>query len=148
MTASWAETTRRVIARAGDRCEYCRMHQSLQGATFHIEHITPSAAGGSDDPDNLALACPACNLKKADRVVAPDPDTGVAAPLFNPRTDRWDDHFAWDGHRVAGQTSVGRATVAAWALNHARRFRVREAEEHFDLFPPENDAGRGHLPPA
>ena len=28
-----------VRARAGDRCEYCRMHQSLQGATFHVEHV-------------------------------------------------------------------------------------------------------------
>lgn len=29
----------RVRRRAQGRCEYCRMSQALQGATFHIEHI-------------------------------------------------------------------------------------------------------------
>ena len=31
---------------------------------------------------------------------------------------------------------VGRALVAAFDLNHPRRVLIREAEEHFDLFPP------------
>ena len=43
-----------VRSRAGDRCEYCRMHQSLQGATFHVEHVRPASAGGPSSPDNLA----------------------------------------------------------------------------------------------
>jgi hypothetical protein len=134
---SWAETTRQVIARAGNRCEYCLMHQSLQGATFHIERIVPQSAGGPDTVDNLALACPSCNLGKSDRVRVPDPDTGQETPLFNPRVDRWGDHFAWDEDwRVVGLTPTGRATIAALNLNHPRRIRIREAEEWFDLFPP------------
>lgn len=36
------EIVREVEARAGRRCEYCRMHQALQGATFHVEHIIPA----------------------------------------------------------------------------------------------------------
>ncbi|MBX9579459.1 MAG: HNH endonuclease [Gemmataceae bacterium] len=142
MTPSWAETCRRVAARAGGRCGYRRMHQALQGATFHVEHTRPTAAAGSDDPDNLALACPGCNLKKADRVSVPDPDMGAAVPLFNPRLDRWADHFAWDGPRVEGLTPTGRGTAAALALNHPRRVLIREAEQFFDLFPPDDeDAG-------
>jgi len=39
------------------------MHESLQGATFHVEHIVPRSAGGSDTMDNLALACPSCKEK-------------------------------------------------------------------------------------
>ncbi|HJZ56601.1 MAG TPA: HNH endonuclease signature motif containing protein [Gemmataceae bacterium] len=137
MSPSWAETTRQVIARAGKRCEYCRMHQSLQGATFHIEHIIPQSAGEPDTPDNLALACPGCNLAKADRLTATDPDTSQEVPLFNPRADRWADHFAWDeDRRVVGLTPTGRATVTALRLNHPRRLTIREAEEWFDLFPP------------
>jgi hypothetical protein len=50
--------------------------------------------------------------------------------------DRWDDHFVWLGYTVLGQTPVGRALVAAFDLNHPRRVLIREAEEHFDLFPP------------
>jgi hypothetical protein len=40
-------------------------------------------------------------------------------PLFNPRFDRWDDHFAWspDATRMIGLTPEGRATIAALVLN-------------------------------
>jgi hypothetical protein len=138
VSESWAETTRQVIARAGNRCEYCRMHQSLQGATFHVEHVMPSSVGGSDDADNLALSCPSCNLGKSNRVRVTDPETELEVPLFNPRTDRWCDHFAWDEDwRIVGLTSIGRATIAALNLNHPRRVLIREAEEGFDLFPPD-----------
>jgi hypothetical protein len=136
MSLSWTDVTRQVVTRAADRCEYCRMHQSLQGATFHVEHIVPSSAGGSDDPVNLCLACPSCNLHKSNRVQVTDPDTGQVVILFNPRTVAWDDHFAWDGNWVVGQTPVGRATVAALDLNAPRRLLIREAEALFKLFPP------------
>jgi hypothetical protein len=136
MSDSWAERVREVEARAGQRCEYCRMHQALQGATFHLEHITPTTAGGSDELSNLAWACPSCNLKKSKRLTALDPETEQSVSLFNPRTDRWDDHFVWLGYTVVGRTPVGRALVAAFDLNHPRRVLIREAEEHFDLFPP------------
>jgi hypothetical protein len=32
--------------RAAGRCEYCRLAQEGQEATFHIDHIAPRAAGG------------------------------------------------------------------------------------------------------
>lgn len=137
MTDTWAATCRLVVARAVGRCEYCRMHQSLQGATFHIEHIVPQSAGGSDAPDNLALACPACNLAKSNRTTAPDPNTSQPAPLFHPRSHRWSDHFAWDGAVVVGLTPTGRATVEAFGLNAPRRQLIRAAEGGFGLFPPE-----------
>jgi hypothetical protein len=115
------------------------MHQSLQGATFHIEHIVPQSSGGPDTADNLALACPSCNLGKSDRVRVTDPETQQEVELFNPRTDRWADHFAWDEDwRMVALTAIGRATIAALNLNHPRRVRIREAEEWFDLFPPED----------
>lgn len=136
MSESWAETCRRVVSRGGDRCEYCRMHQALQGGTFHIEHITPRSAGGSDDEANLALACPSCNLGMSNRTTAPDPDTSVIVPLFHPRVDRWADHFQWDGYRATGLTPTGRATVQALGMNAPRRLLIREAESGFGLFPP------------
>src|ERR1700682_3253586 len=107
--SSWTELVEQVTTRAEGRCEYCRMHQALQGATFHVEHIKPSSAGGSDDLTNLALACPSCDLKKSSRLTAIDPETENEVPLFNPRTDPWEDHFVWQGHLVAGRTPIGRA---------------------------------------
>ncbi|MGZ3388598.1 MAG: HNH endonuclease, partial [Isosphaeraceae bacterium] len=45
---------RLVVNRAGNRCEHCRLSQEGQEASFHIDHITPRAWGGSTEPDNLA----------------------------------------------------------------------------------------------
>lgn len=136
MILSWADRVREVEARAGRRCEYCRMHQVLQGATFHVEHIVPRSAGGSDDPSNLAWACPSCNLKKSNRVSAVDPVTEQEVSLFSPRLHTWEEHLSWDEYTAVGITPIGRALVAVLDLNHQRRLLIREAEEVFDLFPP------------
>lgn len=133
---SWNAIQRQVRQRAAERCEYCRMHESLQGATFHIEHVVPRSRGGNSRPENLAWACPRCNLCKSDRVEVPDPESGQLVPLFNPRVERWVDHFQWIDHRAVPLTAIGRATAAALDFNHPRRIRIRQAEETFDLFPP------------
>ena len=125
-----------VEARAAGRREYCRMHQSLQGATFHVEHVVPRSRGGPAQLDNLAWACPSCNLRKANRIEEIDPDTGLQVRLFHPRVNDWQIHFRWDGYRVVGQTPIGQTTIAALALNHPRRLQIRQAEALFDLFPP------------
>lgn len=135
---SWEDIRRQVSDRAAERCEYCRMHQSLQGATFHVEHIVPRSGGGDSSLHNLAWACPGCNLHKADRVDAQDPQTGQLVRLFHPRLDSWRDHFHWENHRIVPRTPVGRATAAALDFNHPRRIRIRQAEESFDLFPPDD----------
>jgi hypothetical protein len=131
-----AADRRTAETRAAGRCEYCRMHQALQGGTFHIEHTDPSVAGGPDTADNLAIACPTCNLRKGPRTSAPDPRTGQSAPLFNPRRQPWRDHFEWTGFHVVGKTPTGRATIVALDLNHPRRLRIREVEQSVGLFPP------------
>mgnify|MGYP001186331908 CR=1 FL=1 len=134
---SRAELERQVAQRAADRCEYCRMHQSLQGARFHLEHIVPTSRDGISELDNLAWACPGCNLRKSDRVVAVDLQTGVSVPLFHPRLHAWHEHFAWDDYQIVGLTAIGRATAASLDLNQPRRIQIRQAEQMFGLFPPE-----------
>lgn len=132
-----AQAKQAVVARAGSRCEYCQMHDSLQGATFHVEHVIPRSVGGTEDVTNLAWACPSCNLHKSDRVSvtfagSPDPVT-----LFNPRENLWADHFEWDDYSLIGKTVCGNATIEALHLNTKRRQRIRQAEQLFGLFPPE-----------
>lgn len=133
---SWSEISRAVERRAAGRCEYCRMHQSLQGATFHVEHIIPRSRGGKSEFENLAWACPGCNLHKSNRVEVTAPEDLEPIPLFHPRRHKWDEHFSWDDHRIVGLTRTGGATVAALQLNHERRIKIREAESLFNLFPP------------
>jgi hypothetical protein len=113
------------------------MHQALQGATFHVEHVRPRSRGGSTELDNLAWCCPSCNLHKSDRVEAQDPDSGRTIPLFNPRTQDWRAHFSWDRYRLMARTPIGQATIEALDLNQARRLLIRQAEARFSLFPPE-----------
>ena len=108
------EVERRVRDAARNRCGYCLSPQRLVMARLEIEHIIPVSRGGDSSESNLWLSCPLCNRFKADRTSAPDPDTGIEVPLFNPRTQRWSEHFRWseDGIRVIGLTPTGRATVA------------------------------------
>jgi HNH endonuclease len=136
MSGPSAEVVRRVEERAEGRCEYCRTHQALQGATFHVEHIHPRSRGGSSDLDNLAWCCPGCNLRKSDRVEVPDPGGSATVPLFHPRRDAWREHFRWDRYDIVGLSASARATVAALDLNHPRRRLIRQAEELFGWFPP------------
>ena len=53
MDAATRELVRR---RAGERCEYCRLHQEHSGLKHHVEHIVARQHGGSNGIDNLALA--------------------------------------------------------------------------------------------
>ena len=126
-----------VTLRAGRRCEYCQMHQYLQGATFHLEHIIPRILGGSSELSNSALACPSCNLHKADRTSGANPSNGEVIPFFNPRQDNWNTHFDWDDVTLIAKTEIGRVTIQALDLNHERRIRIRRAEQLFGLFPPD-----------
>lgn len=58
------EQRRRIFARDGGRCRYCRRHLTLELAT--VDHLTPRARGGGDEEDNLALCCRTCNSRKGD----------------------------------------------------------------------------------
>jgi hypothetical protein len=121
------ESLRQLVReRAANRCEYCRIPQhALSWATFHIEHIRARQHGGSDEPENLALACRRCNLFKGPNLSAIDPETDELLPLFNPRTDIWTDHFADIDHRIVGRTSIGRATAELLDMNDADRIQIR-----------------------
>ena len=71
--------------------------------------------------------------------MAVDPETGQLVPLFNPRTDEWHDQFDWNGYELVGRSEIGRALIALFELNHARRLKIRQAEALFGLFPPLRD---------
>ncbi|MFO0605555.1 MAG: hypothetical protein U0324_20405 [Polyangiales bacterium] len=48
--------------------------------------------GGATTLDNL-VACVSCSLRKRPRRAAIDPGTGVEAALYDPRSQRWDEHL-------------------------------------------------------
>jgi hypothetical protein len=104
-----------VRQRAGGRCEYCRLPDSAMAPEdFHVEHVIARKHGGKDGMENLAWSCIFCNLYKGPNLASFDPDTGELTRLFNPRQDRWDEHFRLGGPRILGLTAVGRTSV--WLL--------------------------------
>ncbi len=104
-----------VRQRAAARCEYCRLPDfAMEPEDFHVEHIIAKKHGGADGTGNLAWACIFCNLYKGPNLASFDPDTGELTRLFNPRVDRWEEHFRIDGAQIGGLTPVGRTT--SWLL--------------------------------
>jgi hypothetical protein len=83
-----------VAERAGHRCEYCQAPEAIFNFIFEVEHITPPGKGGTDVASNLCLSCRGCNVFKSDYLDAVDPETMGSMPLFNPRQDQWEEHFA------------------------------------------------------
>lgn len=107
-----------MFRRDAGRCQYCHLAQLGHGATFHVDHVVPRCRGGPTALDNLALQCPNCSLRKADKTTAIDPQTGQLAALFHPLRQSWSEHFRLlDDATCAGLTPVGRATVDALGMN-------------------------------
>ena len=95
---------------------------------LEIDHIIPKAKGGTDDESNLWLACRLCNNYKGTQTKAKDSQTNEIINLFNPRQQKWSDHFQWskDGTEIIGKTPCGRATVIALQLNNLIAVTVRK----------------------
>lgn len=128
----------RVRASAQDRCGYCQSLQKYVLGILEIEHIIPKAAGGSDEEENLWLACRLCNSYKGIQTQGQDPESDRNVKLFNPRFQQWTRHFTWinNGTHIEGITACGRATVIAMQLNNPYAVPVRQAWISAGWHPP------------
>ncbi len=113
--------------RAGFRCEYCHFPEQYAELRFQTDHIIAEQHGGPTSLDNLAWSCLRCNKYKGPNLTGIDPESSQVSPLFNPRCQKWDEHFAWSGSRLIGLTPQGRATVAVLRCNHPDAMLAREA---------------------
>lgn len=127
---------RLVVERAQGRCEYCLLHQDDLPFSHHIDHIISLKHGGRTEIDNFALACLDCNRYKGSDLSAIDPTDGSISPLFNPRLQVWKEHFALEGARIVGTTTVGRATIALLRLNDRTRVMQRQVLIEAGRYPP------------
>jgi len=59
---------RRLRIQADPHCFFCGYALDLQ--TSSVDHVEPTSRGGTDDKENLVLACRRCNVTKADRPLA------------------------------------------------------------------------------
>lgn len=90
-----ASVRERVADEARHRCGYCLRTEELMGMLMTLDHIIPEAAGGPSSEENLWLACRRCSEFKGTQTHALDPLTGRRVRLFDPRRQKWSEHFAW-----------------------------------------------------
>ncbi len=126
-----------VWERAHGCCEYCQLPQDHDPRPFHLDHIRPQKHDGLTVIENLALCCAACSLYKGPNPAGYDPKTDELYPLFNPRMQKWSDHFAWAEAVLEGLTAVGRTTNSVLRINEPLRIQHRRLLIELDVFPPD-----------
>lgn len=85
-----------VLRRDNYTCRYCRSAEN----PLTVDHVVPTALGGSDAPDNLVAACRDCNAGKA----SSSPDAATVAQVSDDAV-RWARAMALAGRR-AGEARV------------------------------------------
>lgn len=112
------------------------MPQQYDLLTFQVDHIIARKHHGTDELENLALACYACNNHKGPNIAGLDSEAGAVVRLFHPRQDLWRDHFRWQDAVLVGRTSIGRVTIDVLAINLPHRLRLRQMLILEGVFPP------------
>jgi hypothetical protein len=101
------------------------IHQSDTHLGCQVDHVVSEKHGGATEADNLAFSCALCNRAKGtdlgSRTVA-----GEFVRFFNPRADRWEDHFHLQGSMFAPKTAIGEVTIKILQLNATERIMERD----------------------
>lgn len=82
-----------ILRRDGFKCRYCGTTASER--ELRVDHVTPVALGGTDDPSNLVASCHPCNSGKS----ATTPDAPLVAGVA-------DDALRWAAAMQAGIAKV------------------------------------------
>jgi hypothetical protein len=96
--------------RAKNQCEYCQLPQQFTSIPFEVDHIVADQHQGKAVLKNLAWACFADNRHKGPNLSGIDPKTRKRTWLYNPRSQKWDRHFRWNGQELVGRTGPEKGT--------------------------------------
>jgi len=129
--ARWisVELRQTIADRATLLCEYCLIAEADTFYGCEVDHIISLKHGGSSEHDNLAYACAPCNRAKGSDVGSVS-TSGEFTRFFNPRADRWSEHFRLEGSSIRPLTAIGEVTASA-------RLHQREEMIRFGEYPNE-----------
>jgi HNH endonuclease len=112
-------------------CEYCGTSETESGGDLTLDHFQPQSKNGKDEEENLIYCCFRCNLYKSDYWT----DNPNQTPLFNPRNDKFEEHFWFsESGKLLALTVIGETTVKLLRLNRQplvtkRRQDYQQTEE-------------------
>lgn len=122
-----SEQIRQVVAnRANNLCEYCLIHEEDTFIACQVDHIISLKHGGKTEPENLAYACAFCNRNKGSDVGSIILPANNFVRFFNPRSDKWSDHFELEETIIKPITDIGEATARILDFNHIDRIIERQ----------------------
>jgi len=128
---------RQVAERADFLCEYCLIHEDDTFAGCHVDHVISIKHGGLTELSNLAFACAFCNRNKGSDIGSIYWNTGEFVRFFNPRVDRWSEHFQLKDIFIAPKTSVGEVTARILRINDPDRLFERRELSLMMRYPTE-----------
>jgi hypothetical protein len=126
---------RLVINRADRLCEYCLIHDDDTIFGCSIDHIISLKHSGPNDATNLAHACIFCNRHKGSDVGSIIWETQEFVRFYNPRRDRWSDHFRLEGAVISPVSAIGEATARILGFNDRDRLVERQILIDRGLYP-------------
>lgn len=137
-----AELRQLVQSRADRICEYCLIHEDDTYFGCQVDHVIAEKHGGPTHAANLCYACVLCNRAKGTDIGSLASSTGEFTRFFNPREDRWSDHFALNGVIIEPRTPIGEATSRILRFNEPERILEREAIQGIGRYPSKMAKGR------
>src|SRR3954463_9488012 len=114
-----------VASRSDYLCEYCLIAEEDTFYGCQVYHIISLKHCGATEPTNLAYACAFCNRHKGSDIASNIPGTVKLVRFYNPRTDKWADHFRLNGNIIKPLTDIGEATVRILGFNRNDRILER-----------------------
>lgn len=104
-------------------------------AGCEVDHVISRKHGGITDLSNLAFSCARCNRAKGTDVGSISRSTGAFVRLFNPRIERWQEHFTLEGAHIVGLTEIGQVTIQLLRLNDEERIVERAVLQLIGEYP-------------
>lgn len=127
---------RQVLELAKHRCEYCLVHADDAAFEHEVDHIVAEKHRGVTELGNLAYACFACNRNKGSDLGSLAQSTGVLTRFFNPRQNRWEEHFQVQNGEIIPRTDVGEVTATILGFNAPQRIEERQLLIALGTWPP------------
>ncbi|MGE0084470.1 MAG: HNH endonuclease [Desulfococcaceae bacterium] len=116
-----------VAERAEYLCEYCLIHENDTYMGCETDHIISLKHGGKSEADNLAYPYSFCNRHKGSDIGSVIIGSNEFIRFYNPRKDRWTDHFQLDGSVIRPLTKIGEVTCRIFLFNSPERIMERES---------------------